>query len=120
MGDALRLALDELQAPSLKERVLTAWLPRLDQHIPLADLVLFYYVRHGALFAPMSLEVLQQWLRKCVNLASHTRDESLVESLVYTLGTRYHEYPSLDAAIHDLASTSRRVSLAIQRQERGA
>jgi len=118
--DALRLALDQLQNPEKKDQVLTAWLPQLDRHIRLADIVLFYYVRRGALFAPMSIEILQQWLAKCVTLASQTGDESLVESLVYTLGTRYKEYPVLNSMVLDLASRSRRVFLALQRQEHRA
>jgi hypothetical protein len=114
--DALRLALDELQSPDLKDRVLTMWLPQIDRHIRLADLVLFYYVRRGALFAPMSIGVLQQWSAKCIDLASQTSDESLVESLICTLG-RYRDYPVLDAVVLDLvAHGSRRVSLALRRQ----
>ena len=118
--DPLRLALDQLPNPEMKDRVMKAWLPQLDRHIRLADIVLFYYVRRGALFAPMSIEVLQQWLAKCIDLASKTDDESLVESLVYTLGTRYKEYPVLDSMVHNLASRSRRVFLALQRQDHRA
>jgi len=100
--DALRLAFDELQTPELKDQVLTMWLPQIDRHIRLADLVLFYYVRRGALFVPMSIEIIQQWLAKCIELASQTGDESLVESLVYTLGTRYRQYATLDAVFDTL------------------
>jgi hypothetical protein len=114
--DALRLALDELKSPDLKDRVLTMWLSQIDRHIRLADLVLFYYVRRGAVFAPMSIEVLQQWSAKCIDLASQTSDESLVESLICTLG-RYKDYPELDAVVTDLvARGSQRVSLALRRQ----
>lgn len=114
--NALRLALDELKSPDLKDRVLTMWLPQIDRHIRLADLVLFHYVRRGAVFAPMSIEVLQQWRAKCIDLAAQTSDESLVESLICTLG-RYRDYPALDAVVNDLVVRgSRRVSLALKRQ----
>ena len=115
-ADALRLALDELQNADLKDRVLASWLPLIDEHVRLADLVLFYYVRRGALFAPMSIEVLRLWLTKCIDLALLTKDESLVESLLYTLGAGYREYPALDVVARGLARDSRRVSLALQRQ----
>jgi hypothetical protein len=98
------------------DRILTAWLPQLDRHIRLADLILFHYVRRGALFAPMSVEVLQQWREKCVDLAVQTKDESLVESLICTLG-KYRNNPALDAVIRDLVNHgSRIVIVALRRQ----
>jgi hypothetical protein len=113
---ALRLSLDEIQTANLMDRVLLMWLPQLERHIRLADLVLFYYVRRGALFAPMSIGVLQQWKAKCIDLAIHTGDESLVESLICTLG-KNSERGELDTVVRDLvAQGSRRVSLALKRQ----
>jgi len=113
---SLRLVLDDIRKPELMDQVLTAWLPQLDQHIRVADLILFYYVCRGALFAPMSIEVLQQWWDKCVDLAVQTGNESLVESLIYTIGD-YREYPELVVVVRDLAAHgSKRVEAALRRQ----
>jgi hypothetical protein len=57
------------------DAVLTGWLPQLEGNIRVADLVLFNYVRRGALFAPMSVEVLQQWRDKCGELSKRAGDE---------------------------------------------
>ncbi len=67
--EMLRLVLDDFRKADLMDRVLTAWLPQLDRHIWVADLILFYYVRRGSINAPMSIEVLQRWRDKCIDLA---------------------------------------------------
>lgn len=114
--DGLRLALDHLSSANLKDRVLSAWYPQLDEHVAVADFVLFYYIRRGALLAPMSITVLTSWRDRCIELALQTHDESLVESLIYTLGDRYREYPLLKAEVEQLTLTSSRVALAAKRQ----
>ena len=118
--DPTRLALDELDSADLKDRVFEAWLPQLDVHVRLADVVLFYYVRRGALFAPMSIRILTRWLQRCIDIACRTRDPSLVESLVYTLGPRVQDYPELTAVIRELRRESRPVALAVERAAPGA
>ena len=101
--ETLRLVLDDFRKPELMDRVLTAWLPQLDRNIRVADLILFYYVRRGSIFAPMSIEVLQRWCDKCIELAVKTGDESLVESLIYTVGD-YRKYPALDVVVQKLVA----------------
>ena len=59
--------------------VLEAWLPKLGQHIRVADVILFYEVRRGALFAQMSLDVRKRWVQRCIELAIETKDVSLIE-----------------------------------------
>ena len=76
-------------------------IPKLDHNIRLADVILFHYVRRGSIFAPMSIEVLQQWLEKCVELAVRTQDDSLVESLIYTLGD-YRKYLALESVVQQV------------------
>jgi len=100
--ETIRLVLDDIRKTELMDRVLTAWLPQVDRNIRVADVILFYYVRRGAINAPMSLEVLQQWRTKCVELAVRTQDESLIESLIYTLGD-YRKYLALDMVVQELA-----------------
>lgn len=113
--DPLRLALDQLAAPEMKDRVFLAWYPQLDSHISVADLVLFYFVRRGALFAPMSVDVLTKWRDKCVELGCKTRDESLLESLIYTLGPHYRQNTALNSVVEDASLTSKSVFVAARR-----
>lgn len=114
--ETLRLALDDIRMAELMDRILTAWLPQLDRHIRLADLVLFHYVRCGAINAPMSVDVLQQWREKCVDLAVQTGNESLIESLICTVGN-YKICPALDAVVRELSGRgSYKVTMALQRQ----
>jgi hypothetical protein len=113
--DSLRLALDHLDSAELKDQVLTAWYPQLREQISIADFVLFYYVRRGALFAPMSVELLKQWRDRCVELACESRDESLLESLIYVLGSAYHQNPALAAVVESKAATSLKVRKAALR-----
>ena len=110
-----RLALDELDSADSKDHVLEAWLPQLEAHVRLADIVLFYYVRRGTLFAPMSITILKQWLQRCIDIACRTRDASLVESLVYTLGPRVQDNSELAAVIREIRRVSRPVALAMER-----
>ena len=86
--DAVHVALGEIDEARDMDRVLKSWLPTLQSNIELADLVLFYFVKRGAIFAPMSVEVLNEWINACKGLAIITKHESLLESLIYTLGDR--------------------------------
>ena len=100
--EKLRLALNEIRKAEVMDRILTAWLPQLNHQIRLADFILFYYVRRGALFAPMSVEVLRQWREKCIDIAVRTGDVSLVESLICTVGD-YNKYPVFAEVVSSLA-----------------
>ena len=116
--DALRLALYSIQDVKEMDTVLTGWLPQLDRNIRVADLVLFYYVRRGALFAPMSLEVLQQWREKCIDIAVRTADVSLVESLICTVGD-YDKYPELAEVVSSMAERGSYTILKALRRHNG-
>jgi hypothetical protein len=112
---AIRLALDEIREAESMDVVLRAWLPQLKENILIADIVLFYYVRRGAVFATMSIGILREWIDSCVNLAIVSRNDSLLESLVYTLGSRIIDYDALNSAIKERAANSRKIQLAIER-----
>ena len=113
--NALRIALGEITDAAQMDKVLCAWLPAINQHVAVADIVLFYFVRRGALFAPMSIEVLRMWMDACVALACETHNESLVESLVYTLGRRVESAPQLQHVVTLLFASSQKVRLAVER-----
>jgi hypothetical protein len=112
---ALRLGLDSLGAVERMDRALTAWLPQIDAHVRLADLILFYYVRRGTLFGGMSRDVLEGWRGRCVEIACATSDASLVESLIYTLGDQLVNHPELADVIRVARERSPKVALAVQR-----
>ena len=118
--DALRIALGEISDAAQMDEVLSAWLPAIKQHVAVADIVLFYFVRRGALFAPMSVEVLRMWMDACVELACETHNESLVESLVYTLGRRVESSPELQRVVTLVSGSSQKVRLAVERSCGGA
>ena len=113
--NGLRLALDEIRDPLVMDSILTSWLPHLRHHIPVADLVLFYFVRRGALFAPMSEEILKRWIGVCTSIAIRTRNESLLESLVYVLGSKVAAVSELSKVIAAESLTSDKIALALER-----
>jgi hypothetical protein len=115
-SNCVRMAFDFLTDPAQGDQVLTAWLPQLAQHIPLADLVLFYRVRTGILFAPMSISVRDRWVAACVDLAIASRDASLLESLVRTLGTETKQYPQLQLVLSEVRRHSPRLERALARE----
>ena len=118
--DALRIALGEITDAAQMDEVLNAWLPAIKQHVAVADVILFYFVRRGALFAPMSIEVLRMWVDACVDLACETHNESLVESLVYTLGRRVENAPELHRVVKLISGSSQKIRLAVERSCSGA
>lgn len=98
-----------------KDRVLLAWLRQLDGHVRLADVVLFHLVRRGSLAASISPETCRLWLEKCIDLAHRTRDESLLESILYTIGDEYMKYPELRKSIEEAQVRSNKIRQAIQK-----
>jgi len=113
---ALYLSLYCIDKAEDMDTVLSSWLPQLDAHIRIADLVLFYFVRRGALFAPMSIGVLEQWRDACIDLAVRTHDESLVESLICTEGRYYSDYPELAEVVQGMVERgSWRITKALRR-----
>jgi hypothetical protein len=111
----IRLALGEIHSPKQMDEVLLAWLQQIEHFPRVADLVLFYFVRRGTVFAPMSFEVLTAWTDQCVKIALKSNDESLLESLVYTLGSNLSEYPNLESTIISKSSKSSKIKCALQK-----
>ena len=99
------------------DTVLKSWLPQLDTHIRIADLVLFYFVRRGILFAPISFEMQEQWRDACIDLAVRTRDESLAESLICTLRD-YRNYPDLAEVVQGMVERGSSVIIKALRRKR--
>jgi len=112
--DALRIALDDIGERLSRDDVFLAWMPALDSHIAVADLILFYYVRQGTLFSSISPSVGNEWTSKCIELAQETRNDSLIESLIYTLRQDYKNHPQLESLENELSHQNRKVALAVR------
>ena len=68
--------------------LLESWLPMAGRRIRFADIVLFYFVRP-------TTPLFQPWVDTCSELALRNGDESLMESLLYTIRERFRGYPEL-------------------------
>ena len=113
--DAVHVALGEIDEARDMDKVLKSWLQTLQLNIELADLVLFYFVKRGAIFAPMSIEVLNEWIDACKGLAIMTKHESLLESLIYTLGDRIGDDQELMKIIEAASIDSRKIRQALEK-----
>lgn len=92
---AIRLALDALPRAAERTTVVEAWLGRLDGHLRIADVVLFYVVRRGSVAAPLA----ERWYAASLRLALASEDPSLLESVVYAAGDRGGEALEAEAVV---------------------
>ena len=113
----VRIALNEIRNASDMDQILQAWIPQLSENIRLADIVLFHFIRRGALFTPVSIEVWQKWVDNCISLAFATKDESLLESLVYTLGSSIKNNLELWELIVQASKNSRSLQRALEQKQ---
>lgn len=96
LGGAIAIVFAPLISRSLIDGVLTAWRVRIAGHVRLLDAVVFHLVR-GSRVSPTEAE---RWLALARAEALATKDPSLLESLVYTLGPRIvTDTPLLHAAV---------------------
>jgi hypothetical protein len=107
--DCLRIAFVDLPFASQRDSVLTNWLPYARKNVRFADGILYYIIRylHG--------DIRESWVSSCVDLALGSKDSSLVESLVWVLGSDLVRYPHLVDVAHDLTATSPRVQTALRK-----
>jgi len=109
----LQIALNFIKNPDDMDSILSSWLPKLSSNIRLADLVLFHFVKRGCLFAPMSIDMLRNWVDACITLAIQTKDESLIESLIYVEAEDLINHPELIEIIKEKAKYSRLIKRAV-------
>lgn len=107
--DCLRIAFLYLPFPGQHEKVLNAWIAKLDGEIRFADVVLFYVVRT----LPLGKEVGKSWISACIALATPSKDESLVESLVWVLRSELSLYEALLNLAKNMSATSFKVRRAL-------
>src|SRR5258708_14327987 len=95
VGGAVGIAFSLLSPqPPLIASVLAAWQPRIAGHTRLIDAVMFHVVRRG--IAPADAAV--QWTAVARSEAIASRDPSLLETMVYALGSRVADDLALLAA----------------------
>ena len=112
---AVTLAWRELRSEHQGDRVLSAWLPSLDHHPGLADVVLFYILRQGSLFARVSHPVWRLWLDESMRVAIATGNGSLLETLSYTMGKELDEHAELRARAEEVAQSYPKLRRALDR-----
>lgn len=108
-GECLRLAFYDLRFPFRQAEILSEWLPDIEDHIRFADWNLFYFVR----YLPENNEVRDSWISKCADLAVDSQDESLIESLVWTLRSDLTKFKKLSETVTQRGNYSPRIKRAI-------
>jgi hypothetical protein len=108
---ALRMALGALGSLERVDRVLAAWLPRLDDHVRIAGAVLYYVVRPQRAHLPVA----ERWIAASAELAVRLEDSELLEQLVFTLREDFLRWPALRAAARRLRGRAPRLRKALQR-----
>ncbi len=98
--DAVRVTFLRLPWPGQRERVLDAWLAQPDAPIRLIDLALYHIVRHYG-----DCDLRRRWISACIERALATRDGSLTESLLWTLGSAITVEPRVVELALQLADT---------------
>lgn len=107
-GDCLRLAFYDLRFPFLQTEILSNWLPILNDNIHFADWILFYFAR----YLSENNETRKAWISKCIEVAVKSQDESLTESLIWTLRSKIENFDGLFESIEGLKTYSPKINRA--------
>ena len=106
----LRTAFFCLRDRDLQALVLQRWLQTFGGDIRFADVVVFYLIKS----AHVGTETGQPWIQAAIALAEQSRDISLVESLVWTLGPSASAHPSFLTLATELGQHSPSITKALQ------
>ena len=105
----LCIAFAMLKDGGLQAGILQRWLATCPDNIRFVDMVIFYLMPH----AFVSAEINEQWVAKAVSMAVTSRDNSLVESLVWRLRGGLEKYPDLLNLATELQKTSPAIAKAM-------
>ena len=105
----LRTAFFCLRDRDLQTLVLQRWLQTFGGDIRFADVVVFYLVKP----AHVGTEVGDTWIQAATDLAEQSRDFSLVESLIWTLGRSASAHPRFWALAAELDQRSPSIKKAL-------
>lgn len=96
LGGAIAIVFAPLGDSSAIDEIVTSWRARVAGHTRLLDAVVFHLIRTGMVSSPEA----ERWIALARTEALATKDPSLLESLVYTLGPRIKtDVPLLTAAL---------------------
>jgi len=98
-----------LKDGDLQAGILRRWLATCPDNIQFVDVVIFYLLPH----AFVSAEINEQWVAKAVSMAVASRDNSLVESLVWRLRGGLDKYPDLLNLATELQKASPAIAKAM-------
>jgi hypothetical protein len=98
-------------SPEDVDQLLTDWGKNPNVPIRFLDWILYYVVR------PMSPNraVRATWIERCLVVARATQDESLIESLIWTLGKGLVGLPEFYTLANALAVESQPVAIALRK-----
>ena len=116
-SDCIRHAYELIRNPSQGDRVLKAWLPRIENNLRVGDVVLYYIIKKGILFSPMSMEMRNAWVDACAEYAIKYKDGSLLESLAYIIVENAKYYEGIKAALTDLSTNNVRYKKALNKMK---
>jgi hypothetical protein len=108
--DALLVAIMDLPISQQVEDVLNAWLPKISDHIALADLLLYKIVRYMI----KDNATRNNWIERCIDIAINSKNFSLIESLLLVLKRDAWDYPKLIAVAKEYANSSAQMERALR------
>jgi len=100
--DALLVAIMDLPILQQVEDVLNAWLPKISDHIALADLILYKIVR----YMRKDNATRNNWIVRCIDIAINSRNFSLIESLLLVLRREAWDHRKLIAIAKEYSYSS--------------
>ena len=100
--DALLVAVMDLPLSQQVEGVLEAWLPKISDHVALADLILYKIVR----YMRKDNVTRNNWIERCIDIAINSRNFSLIESLLLVLRREVWNYRKLIAIAKEYSHSS--------------
>ena len=108
--DALLVAIMDLSFSQQIEGVLDSWLPKISDHIVLADLILYKMVR----YMRKDNATRNKWIECCIDIAINSRNFSLIESLLLVLRREAWNYRKLIAIAKEYSYSSAQMDRALR------
>ena len=109
----IRQAYQFIRKPEQGDKILRCWLPELKNNLRLGDVVIYYIIRKGILFSPMSMEVRNKWIDACATYAVEFKNSSLLETLLYTIGTDVKKYDGFYDVVKELSDSDPKLKKAL-------
>lgn len=108
--DALLVAIMDLPISQQLEGVLAAWLPKISDHVALADLILYKIIR----YMRKDNATRNNWIERCMDIAINSRNFSLIESLLLVLRRDAWDNPKLIAIAKKYAKADVQMERALR------